>query len=104
MVSSGENEGDSAVEEPALDGPINVCGPNPVTNREFMRGLRRACGVSWGLPAMAWMLEIGALFMRTETELLLKSRWVVPKRLQDAGFSFDHPTWPEAAKALAAAS
>ncbi len=93
---------DFIIANDALDGAVNVCSPNPVTNRDFMRDLRRARGVSWGLPAMAWMLEIGAVFMRTETELLLKSRWVVPKRLLDAGFTFHHPTWREAAQALAA--
>jgi len=93
---------DFILDDDALEGPVNVCSPNPVTNRDFMRGLRQACGVSWGLPAMAWMLEVGAVFMRTETELLLKSRWVVPTRLQQAGFTFEHPTWPEAAVHLAA--
>ena len=66
-------------------------------NRDFMQALREACGVKLGLPSPAWMLEIGAFFMRTETELLLKSRRVVPGTLLKSGFEFNHPTWPEAA-------
>ena len=60
-----------------------------------------ALGVGLGLPATRWMLEIGAFFMRSDTELLLKSRRVVPKRLLDAGFTFEHATWPSAATELA---
>jgi NAD dependent epimerase/dehydratase family enzyme len=65
-----------------------------------MAALRRAAGVPIGLPATAWMLEVGALAMHTETELILKSRRVVPGRLLDEGFAFDYPTWPEAAQEL----
>jgi len=83
-----------------LSGPINMCSPNPMSNRDFMRTLREACRVRIGLPATAWMLEIGAFFMRTETELLLKSRNVVPRKLLKSGFKFNHPTWPEAAKEI----
>ena len=85
-----------------IDGVVNVAAPNPLPNAEFMRLLRDACGVSFGLPARAWMLEIGAVFMRTETELVLKSRRVIPGRLTAAGFTFEHPTWPEAARDLCA--
>ena len=59
--------------------------------------LREACGVSFGLPASQWMLEIGAVFMRTETELILKSRRVVPARLLEHGFRFEFPDWRDAA-------
>jgi len=83
-----------------LDGTINVASPNPLPNREFMAVLRRAWGASIGLPATKWMLELGALFMRTESELILKSRRVVPARLLQAGFTFKHPSWPEAAQEL----
>jgi uncharacterized protein (TIGR01777 family) len=83
-------------------GPVNIASPNPLPNAEFMRELRRAAGVRIGLPATAWMLELGAVFMRTETELILKSRRVVPGRLLEAGFTFAFPTWPEAAKDLCA--
>jgi len=85
-----------------LDGPINICSPNPLPNRDFMAALRRAWGVPFGLPAFQWQLEVGAFFMRTESELILKSRWVVPTRLLQAGFQFQHPQWPEAARELCA--
>ena len=91
---------DWCLDREELSGPINMCSPNPMPNREFMRALREACGVKYGLPASAWMLEIGAFFMRTETELLLKSRRVVPGRLLESGFKFNHPNWPEAVKEI----
>jgi NAD dependent epimerase/dehydratase family enzyme len=69
-------------------------------NREFMRVLRQAWGARLGLPATKWMLEIGAFFLRTETELILKSRRVIPKRLPDAGFQFCFTDWPSAAQDL----
>lgn len=85
-----------------LSGAVNLASPNPLPNREFMRDLRKAWGAPIGLPASAWMLEIGSMFMRTETELVLKSRRVVPKRLLDAGFQFRFPDWPDAAEDLVA--
>jgi NAD dependent epimerase/dehydratase family enzyme len=81
---------------------VNIAAPNPLPNREFMRDLRAAWGTRIGLPATKWMLEIGAVFMRTETELILKSRRVVPGRLLDAGFQFKYPDWPVAARDLVA--
>lgn len=81
-------------------GPINVASPHPIPNRVFMRALRRAWGVPIGLPAARWMLEIGAVVLGTETELVLKSRRVVPGRLLDADFVFEYPEWPEAAREL----
>ncbi|MFI5384880.1 MAG: TIGR01777 family oxidoreductase [Fimbriimonadales bacterium] len=83
-----------------MDGPVNICSPNPLPNAQFMRVLREFAGARLALPTPAWILEIGALFMRTETELILKSRRVVPKRLLDAGFDFRFPEWPEAAADL----
>jgi uncharacterized protein (TIGR01777 family) len=80
-----------------LDGCINIASPNPLPNRDFMAALRRAYGVPVGLPATDWMLEVGAFFLRTETELILKSRRVVPRRLVDAGFEFQVPDWATAA-------
>ncbi|HTH46452.1 MAG TPA: TIGR01777 family oxidoreductase [Candidatus Limnocylindria bacterium] len=74
-----------------LRGPVNLAAPEPVPNRELMRCLREVCGVPFGLPATRWMLELGALLLRTETELILKSRRVVPGRLLDHGFDFRHP-------------
>ncbi|HNO77344.1 MAG TPA: TIGR01777 family oxidoreductase [Phycisphaerae bacterium] len=83
-----------------LDGVINIASPNPLSNADFMRAIRRACGKRFGLPATRWMLAIGAMLMRTETELILKSRRVIPTRLVDAGFAFNHPDWREAARDL----
>ncbi len=77
-----------------LQDAVNVSSPCPVTNSSFMCCLRRAWCTSYiGLPSPAWMLAIGAFFLRTETELLLKSRRVVPRRLTDAGFEFHFPHW-----------
>jgi len=83
---------------------VNLAAPSPLPQRDFMAALRSAGGTPFGLPAAKWMAEIGAFFLRTDTELLLKSRRVVPTRLVEAGFQFQHPTWPEAAQALVAAS
>jgi uncharacterized protein (TIGR01777 family) len=88
------------IENDALSGPVNVAAPNPLPNDEFMRTLREEWGKKWGMPAMHWMLEIGAFFLRTETELILKSRRVVPRRLLDAGFDFQFPSWREACREL----
>jgi len=88
------------IEHEELDGPNNVAAPNPVPNAEFMRTLREAYGTRIGLPAAKWMLEIGAFFLRTETELVLKSRRVVPGRLIESGFAFEFPTWKDAAADL----
>jgi uncharacterized protein (TIGR01777 family) len=88
------------IEHPELAGPVNITSPNPVPNAEFMRILRTAWGVGFGLPAAKWMLEIGAVFLRTETELILKSRRVIPTRLLQSGFTFQFPTWAEAAEDL----
>ena len=83
-----------------VDGIVNVAAPNPLTNAEFMSELRRACGAPFALPARAWMVEIGAWLMRTESELILKSRRVVPGRLLEHGFVFRWPTWRTAAMDL----
>jgi uncharacterized protein (TIGR01777 family) len=83
-----------------IDGTVNVASPNPIPNAEFMRTLRATCGIPFGLPANKWMLEIGAVFMRTETELILKSRRVVPVRLLESGFTFQYPDWRSAASDL----
>ena len=87
-----------------IDGAVNLASPNPLPYNAFMRALREAAGVRIGLPAAKWMLEIGAIFMRTETELVLKSRRVVPARLLEAGFTFRYPDWPEAARNLVRAA
>jgi uncharacterized protein len=91
---------DFLIEHQTLDGCINICAPYPLPNQEFMRDLREAWGTRIGLPATRWMLEIGAVLLRTETELILKSRRVVPQRLLEAGFKFNFPEWPSAAADL----
>jgi uncharacterized protein (TIGR01777 family) len=80
-----------------MGGCVNVASPAPLPNSEFIRELRKAWGTRIGLPAAEWMLELGAIFLRTETELILKSRRVVPTRLLRSGFRFDFPEWPTAA-------
>ena len=90
------------IEREDLSGPVNLAAPNPLPYAEFMRALRDAAGVPVGLPATKWMLELGAFLLRTETELVLKSRRVVPGRLLAEGFTFRHPSWPEAARELVA--
>lgn len=86
--------------EGEMAGAVNLAAPNPLPNREFMRELRRAAGVPFGMPAPGALMEIGAWAMRTETELVLKSRRVVPRRLLEAGFRFRFPEWEGAARDL----
>ena len=88
------------IERDDLTGPVNLAAPGPLPQRAFMRTLRRAWGVPVGLPATRWMAELGAFALRSDTELLLKSRRVVPGRLLEAGFDFRHPDWPDAAADL----
>jgi len=83
-------------------GPVNLAAPGPLPQGAFMASLRAAYGMPIGLPATAWMAEIAAFIHRTDTELLLKSRRVVPRRLLEAGFRFDFPDWAMAARNLAA--
>jgi len=86
----------------AVDGAVNIAAPGPLPNAEFMRLLRQGWGQRIGLPATTWMLELGAIAMRTETELVLKSRRVVSGRLMEAGFTFEYPEWGRAAANLCA--
>jgi uncharacterized protein (TIGR01777 family) len=88
------------IERDDVEGPVNLAAPGPLPQRDFMAALRAAWGRRVGLPATGWMAEIGAFFLRTDTELLLKSRRVIPGRLLDAGFSFELPGWPVAARDL----
>lgn len=88
------------IEREELSGAVNLAAPHPLPNAEFMRVLREAWGTRVGLPANRLMLEVGAFFMRTETELVLKSRRVVPTRLLESGFEFEFPTWENAARDL----
>ena len=87
-----------------MEGAVNIAAPDPLPNRDFMRVLRAAWGRRIGVPASVWMLEMAAFVMRTETELILKSRRVVPGRLLEAGFRFEFPDWVAAAGDLVARS
>lgn len=83
-----------------LAGPFNLCSPHPLPNRDFMAALHAAVGRPVSVPVPRWALEIGAFLLRTETELILKSRRVVPGRLLETGFKFSHPDWPAVAMEL----
>ncbi len=91
---------DLLLDRAELCGAVNIASPNPLPNEAFMRALRAAWGIRFGLPAPRPLLEIGALLMRTETELVLKSRRVVPARLLDAGMGFEFAEWAGAAEDL----
>ena len=80
-----------------LEGPIILASPNAIPQKEFQQILRSAAKISLGLPATKWMAEVGAFILRTDTELLLKSRRVYPQRLISAGFNFRFPDWNSAA-------
>ena len=88
------------IDHEEMDGVVNIASPNPLPNRDFMEALRDAWGMPNGLPAPAPLIELAAFFLRTESELVLKSRRVIPGRLLDAGFEFEFPDWPEAAEDL----
>ncbi len=88
------------IEHDELSGAVNIASPNPLPEAQFLKILRAELGVPFGLPTPRPLLEIGAVLIRTETELLLKSRRVVPARLLEAGFELKFPTWPEAAHDL----
>ncbi len=83
-----------------FSGPVNVASPNQIQQREMMRIIRRELGVPFGLPATRMMLEIAAFFHRTEAELILKSRRVVPGRLLEAGFQFLFPKMEDAVREI----
>lgn len=83
-----------------LEGPVNIASPNPERNRDFMATLREVWNMPNGIPAPRPLLELAALIIRTETELVLKSRRVVPTRLMEAGFCFNFANWPHAAEDL----
>ncbi|HYW54228.1 MAG TPA: TIGR01777 family oxidoreductase [Dongiaceae bacterium] len=88
----------------SLTDVVNVASPNPLPNADFMRDLRRASRTRIGLPTPKLLIAVGALFMRTEPELVLKSRRVIPAKLLDSDFEFTYPTWPQAALDLCARS
>jgi uncharacterized protein (TIGR01777 family) len=88
------------IERQDISGPVNLASPNPLPYSEFMRTLRSEMGMPAGLPATKWMIEIGTFLLRTESELVLKSRRVIPTRLLESGFRFKYANWPEAAREL----
>ena len=90
------------IADESMDGAVNIASPEPLPNRDFMRALRKAWRQPIGIPASAWMIEIGAFLMRTESELVLKSRRVIPGRLLNAGFQFEFAEWPPAVDDLVA--
>ncbi|MGE5834593.1 MAG: TIGR01777 family oxidoreductase, partial [Acidobacteriota bacterium] len=88
------------IDHEEIEGPVNISSPHPLPYREFMRALREASGIPVGLASPTWMLKVGAVLMQTETELVLKSRRVVPGRLLEAGFAFKYADWPAAVSDL----
>lgn len=85
---------------PEIEGAVNAASPEPSDNRAFMRAIREAVGAPFGLPTPRFLLELGAIGIRTETELILKSRWVLPGKLQSAGFEFAHRGLDETVRGL----
>jgi hypothetical protein len=85
-----------------MEGVYNASSPNSVLNKDFMAALRKATGHRFGLPAFTWMLKAGARLIGTETELVLKSRWVMPTKMLESGFHFKYPVIDEAFAAIIA--
>jgi len=83
---------DFLVSNPDLEGVFNVSAPNPLPNYAFMQAVRKVVNAPFSLDTPKWVLQIGSVFIRTETELILKSRWVLPRRLTEAGYNFAVPT------------
>ncbi|MBC7866073.1 MAG: TIGR01777 family protein [Gloeobacteraceae cyanobacterium ES-bin-316] len=81
---------DWVFEHTEMEGVYNCSSPQPVTNEVFMQTLRKLCGQNIGMPASEWMLKIGTVLLGTESELLLKSRWVLPTRLIQSGYKFEY--------------
>ena len=79
------------IDHPEIEGVVNLSSPNPTDSRGFMGMLRRVLGVPFGIPTPRFVLEVGSIAIRTETELVLKSRWVTPERLLEAGYEFEYP-------------
>ena len=90
------------LERDELSGPVNLAAPVPLPQRVFIAAVRAARGVPIGLPATRWMTELGALALGTDSELVLKSRRVAPRKLLEAGFTFEFPEWYAAAHDLVA--
>jgi NAD dependent epimerase/dehydratase family enzyme len=90
------------LESSELSGVVNASAPHPLDNRQVMATLRRIVGAPFGIPAPRPLLEAGSFALRTETELLLKSRWVLPERLLEAGFAFEYPDFEAAVREIIA--
>ena len=88
------------MDKPTIKGPLNMCSPYPLTQAKLMQTLREEIGMKWGLPATKWMVQLSAYLTGIDSELSLKSRYVVPKVLVDQGFSFRFPKWKEATTEL----
>lgn len=88
------------IDQRFISGFVNIAAPNPLPNADFMKAIRDAWGIPFGIGAGRHLLEVAAFLIRTETELLLKSRRVIPGRLMQNGFQFLHPNWPDAAREL----
>ena len=88
-------------DDDGIEGPVNVAAPHPVDNRTLMRTLRRVVSMPVGIPTLRWMLELGMWALRTEPELILKSRWVLPGTLVDRGFAFARPDLEPALRGVA---
>ena len=88
------------MEKKELEGIFNCSSPNPVTNRELMAHLRRSMDRQFGIPTPSWMLKMGAILIGTETELVMKSRWVIPERLEQAGYVFKYSQLESALKEI----
>ncbi len=92
------------IERADISGVVNLAAPNPLPYVDFMRALRRACGMPLALPAAKWMIEVAMWLLQSESELVLKSRRVVPGRMLANGFTFEYPEWPAAARELVSRS
>ncbi len=89
------------IQHPNLQGPVNICAPSPIPNHQFMCSLRRAwCTSYFGLSIPEWLVQAASFVSRTEPELILKSRRVIPRKLLEAGFVFDFPQWRGACENL----
>lgn len=83
-----------------ISGSVNITAPNPKSNKDFMRDLRKLLSIPFGISQPVWLLELASAIIKTETELLLKSRYVYPQRLLDAGFKFKYETVKECLSGL----
>lgn len=83
------------------EGAVNIAALGAVKNAAFMKALQKSVGMPFGMPHPRWLLEVGAFFLQTETELMLKSRWVIPGILQQQGFAFQYPEIGAALRSLA---